>query len=69
MTAIHIIYRSISVEKIEKNGGVFVGNNNASNWSSHNKNQTAISASGNNRFSRTAAVIIDNNLVDFQAKK
>jgi hypothetical protein len=37
-----IIFNSINVNGQETNTGVFVGENAANNWESHNKNQAAI---------------------------
>jgi hypothetical protein len=37
-----IIFNSININGQETNTGVFVGENAANNWESHNKNQTSL---------------------------
>ena len=55
----------IRVDSMNKNGGVFIGENRALHWRSHNKNQTAIGDSSDSDVSRNVAIVSDNDAVDF----
>jgi hypothetical protein len=46
--AAKIMFKEIKVEKMEKNSGVFIGSNTASNWRVFEKRQEALSISGEN---------------------
>ena len=62
-----IKFGHIRVDSMNKNSGVFIGENRALHWRSHNKNQTAIGDSSDSDVSRNVAIVADKDAVDFWA--
>jgi hypothetical protein len=60
-----IICRSIEVQTLGDNAGVFVGRTDASDWRVFRKHQSALSASDHSRISRTIAILVDRDAVDY----
>lgn len=61
-----IIFNAINVNGLETNNGIFVGDNAASNWASHNKNQFAIGQvfGAFNNYPANFNTIIDQDFID-----
>ncbi|MDC3417393.1 hypothetical protein [Aquibacillus salsiterrae] len=61
-----IIFNAINVNVQETNTGVFIGDNSASNWESHNKNLFSIGLLFGvlNTFPANLNVITDNDFID-----
>jgi len=63
-----IKFGHIRVDSMNKNSGVFIGENRALHWRSHNKNQSAIGDPSDSEVSRVVAIVSDNDAIDFWVK-
>jgi len=55
---------AITVNNIDTLSGIFVGINNAHNWSSHLKNNYGLGPAGSAQVSQNINLVIDNDLMD-----
>lgn len=59
-----LIINAISVNNIDTSSGIFVGINNAHNWSSHRKNNYGLGPADSAQVSHNINLLIDNDLMD-----
>ena len=55
---------AITVHNIDTSSGIFVGINNAHNWSSHRKNNYGLGPADSAQVSQNMNLLIDNDIVD-----
>lgn len=60
----NIMINAISVNNLDSSSGIFVGINNANNWSSHRKNNIGLGPVDSSQVMQNINLLIDNNFID-----